>query len=210
MKHLKKLAAATTATTALLGLTACGEDDGRVGAARAEQTAPNGDVFNDADVEFSTDMIPHHAQALVMVDLTRGRDISPELQKLTADIPAAQGPEIERMVGWLTAWGQPVPETMRDHTNAEDHGMSGHEMGDDSSDMAGMMTDEELSELEAAQDDEFETMWLEMMIEHHRGAIEMAKDEQSEGAFAPAKELAASIETSQQGEIDHMNELLAS
>ena len=67
-----------------------------------------------------------------------------------------------------------------------------------------------MSELEAAQGQEFETMWLEMMIEHHQGAIELAKDEQSNGAFGPAKDLAESIETSQQAEIDHMNELLTS
>lgn len=208
MKHLKNLAAAVAAATLLFGLTACGDDG--TSDAQAEQTAPNGDVFNDADVDFATGMIPHHAQALVMVDLTRGRDLSPEVQKLADDIQAAQGPEIEQMVDWLNDWDKPVPETMRDHANAEDHGMSGHDMGDDSSDMPGMMTEEEMSDLEAAQGREFETMWLEMMIEHHEGAIEMAKDEQADGVFEPAKELAESIESSQQSEIDHMNELLAS
>ena len=206
MKHLKKVAAAAAAATLLFGLTACGDDDA-TDDAQAEQTAANGDVFSEADVAFATAMIPHHAQALAMVDLTRGRELSPEVQKLTVDIQAAQGPEIEQMVDWLTAWDEPVPETMRDHANAEDHGMGG---GDDSTDMPGMMTDEEMSELEAAQGQEFETMWLEMMIEHHQGAIEMAKDEQADGVFGPAKELAESIETSQQTEIDHMNELLSS
>lgn len=209
MKHLKKRAAAAAAATLLFGLTACGDDDA-TSDAQAEQTAPNGDVFNEADVEFATGMIPHHAQALVMVDLARGRELSPEVQKLTEAIQAAQGPEIEQMVDWLTEWDKPIPETMRDHANAEGDGMSDHAMGDDSTDMPGMMTDEEMSELEAAQGQEFETMWLEMMIEHHKGAIEMAKDEQADGIFQPAKELAESIETSQQAEIDHMDELLAS
>jgi uncharacterized protein (DUF305 family) len=208
MKHLKKLAAAAAAATLLFGLTACGDDG--TGDAHAEQTAPNGDVFNDADVDFATGMIPHHAQALVMVDLTRGRDLSPEVQKLADDIQAAQGPEIEQMVGWLNDWDKPVPETARDHANAEDDGMSGHDMGDDSTDMPGMMTDEEMNDLESAQGQEFETMWLEMMIEHHEGAIEMAKDEQADGVFEPARKLAESVETSQQAEIDQMNELLAS
>jgi uncharacterized protein (DUF305 family) len=209
MKHAKKLAAAATAATLLIGLTACG-DDGSTSDAQAEQTAPNGDVFNDADVSFATDMIPHHAQALVMVDMAQGRDLSPAMQQLTADIQAAQGPEIEQMVGWLNDWGKPVPETMRDHVNAEDHGTSGHDMGDDSSDMPGMMTDEEMEHLKAAQGQDFETMWLEMMIEHHEGAIEMSQDEQADGVFQPATDLAESIETSQQTEIELMNELLAS
>ena len=106
----------------LFTLAGCG-DDGETEAAQAEQTASNGEVFNDADVDFATAMIPHHAQALVMVDLTLGRELSPEVQQLTEDIQAAQGPEIELMVDWLTQWDQPVPETMRDHTNAEDHGV---------------------------------------------------------------------------------------
>jgi len=192
----------------LFTLAACGDD----AYANAEQTAANGDVFNDEDVAFATAMIPHHAQALVMVDLTRGRELSPQVQQLTEDIQAAQGPETEKMVDWLTGWDQPVPETMRDHANAEDSDeMGGHDMDDQTdSDMPGMMTDEELADLEAAQGQEFEDMWLEMMIEHNEGAIEMAKDEQADGVFKPAINLAASIEVSQQAEIDHMRELLAS
>lgn len=209
MKQLKTVAGAAAAATLMFGLSACG-DDGSTGGARAEQTAPNGDVFNDADIDFATGMIPHHAQALVMVDLTRGRGLSPEVQKLADDIQAAQGPEIEQMVDWLTDWDEPVPETLRDHANAEDHGMSGHDMSEDGTEVPGMMTDEEMDELEAAQGQEFETMWLKMMIEHHQGAIEMAKDVQADGVFEPAQKLAESIETSQQAEIDHMNQLLDS
>lgn len=212
MLNPKKLAAALTAGTLLLTLAACG-DDSDTKDARAEQTAANGDVFNDEDVDFATAMIPHHAQALAMVDVTRGRDLSAPVQKLTEDIQAAQGPEIETMVDWLTGWDQPVPETMRDHANAEDpEGMEGHDMedmeGEAESDMPGMMTAEELADLEAAQGQEFEDMWLEMMIEHHEGAIEMAKEEQADGVFQPAVDLAESVETSQQAEIDHMRELL--
>lgn len=216
MQYPKKLAVALTAGTLLFTLAACGGDgDGDTLDAGADQTATNGDVFNDADVDFATSMIPHHAQALAMVDLTRGRELSPPVQALTEDIQAAQGPEIETMVDWLTGWDQPVPETMRDHVNAEDpDGMGGHDMedmeGETESDMPGMMTDAELADLDAAQGMEFEDMWLEMMIEHHEGAIEMAKDEQAEGVFQSAVDLAESIETSQQAEIDHMQELLAS
>jgi uncharacterized protein (DUF305 family) len=213
MQYPKKLAVALTAGTLLFTMAACGDDSD--GEARATQTATNGDVFNDADVDFATAMIPHHAQALAMVDLTRGRELSPQVQRLTEDIQAAQGPEIENMVDWLTEWDQPVPATMRDHVNAEDpDGMDGHDMGDmdDQTDsgMPGTMTDEELADLETTQGQEFEDMWLEMMIEHHEGAIEMAKDEQTDGAFQPATNLAESIEASQQAEIGHMRELLAS
>ena len=101
MLNPKKLAAALTAGTLLLTLAACGGDSDTKDA-RAEQTAANGDVFNDEDVDFATAMIPHHAQALAIVDVTRGRDLSAPVQKLTEDVQAAQGPRIETMVDWLT------------------------------------------------------------------------------------------------------------
>lgn len=210
MTHHKKLVAALAAAALTFTLAACG-DDGERDEAQARQTASNGDVFNGADVDFATEMIPHHAQALVMVDMTRGRELSPAVAQLTEDIRAAQGPEIEQMVDWLTEWDKPVPETMRDHANADDHKMSGHDMGGGAADdMPGMMTEDEMAQLEAANGAAFEEMWLEMMIEHHKGAIEMAQDEQEHGTFGPAKKLADSIESSQQDEIDHMQDLLAS
>jgi uncharacterized protein (DUF305 family) len=209
MKHPKKLAAALTTTALTLALAACGGDSG-TDEAQARQTASNGDVFNAADVDFATEMIPHHAQALVMVDMTRGRELSSEIQQLTEDIQAAQGPEIEQMVDWLTEWDRPIPETMRDHANAHGHGTSGNDRRDDGADMPGMMTEEEMADLAAAEGQAFEELWLEMMIEHHKGAIEMAQEEQEQGFFGPAKKLADSIESSQQDEIDDMQDLLAS
>lgn len=212
MHYPNKLTVGLTAATLLLTLAACG-DDGGTKDASAEQTAVNGDVFNDADVDFATAMIPHHAQALAMVDMTRGRELSPQVQALTEDIQAAQGPEIEMMVDWLTDWDQPVPETMRDHVNADDSdGMGGHDMGDmdgeTDSEMPGMVSDEELADLEAAPSQEFEDMWLEMMIEHHEGAVEMAEDEVSEGEYADAVELAEDIIESQTAEIEQMEQML--
>ena len=210
MTYPTKLAAALSAATLMFALAACG-GDGSSDAPPARQTAANGDVFNDADVAFATDMIPHHAQALAMVDLTRGRTLSPEVQQLAEEIRSAQGPEIEQMVDWLTAWDKPVPETMRDHANADDHGMSGHDMGgSDVDEMPGMMTDDEMAALGAAHGAAFEQRWLQMMIEHHQGAIAMAKEERQRGVFGPAEKLADSIERSQQAEIDQMKRLLAS
>ena len=211
MKHTTRLTTAVAAGLLMFTLTSCSDDSDSD--AQAKQTAPNGDVFNDADVEFATAMIPHHAQALAMVDMTRGRELSPEVQELTEDIQAAQGPEIEQMADWLTDWDEPIPETMRDHVNGEDDDASGHGMegmDHEDADMPGMMTSEQLDELEGATGPEFEDMWLTMMIEHHEGAIEMAQDEQEDGEFGPATELAEAIERSQQAEIDHMEELLDS
>ena len=201
----KKLTLPLALLTATLMLAGCGDSGDNNKAGHETHKAANGDKFNDADVDFATDMIQHHAQALQMVDLTMGHDLDPEVSQLTEDIRMAQTPEIELMTDWLTDWDQPIPETVRDHANA--HGGGG--MGMDS-DMPGMMSAEEMSKLEAAQGAEFQQMWLEMMIEHHEGAIEMAKTEQSDGEFGAAIELANSVESSQQKEIDTFERILGS
>ena len=190
------------------GLTACGDDTSDA-AGQAEVSTTE---HNDADVAFASDMITHHAQALSMVDLTLKRELDPEVQALAEDIRDAQGPEIETMADWLTQWGEDVPETMRDHVN------SGHDMGDMSDnmddmghdDMPGMMTSEDMDALENASDAEFQDMWLEMMIDHHEGAIEMAETEQEDGQFKDAVDLAGQIADSQTQEIDTMKSLLDS
>jgi uncharacterized protein (DUF305 family) len=197
-----------TALALSFGLAACGDDSDGDSNASSEHTAANGDVFNDADITFATDMIPHHAQAIEMVTLTDTRTIDPEVKQLADSIRDAQAPEVESMVDWLTAWGEEIPETSIDHANA------GHDMSDmpsmESSDMPGMMSADDMQALADASDAEFQDMWLEMMVEHHQGAIEMARTEQSEGTFSGAVSLAQSIESSQQAEIEQIKTLLGS
>lgn len=223
MKHAPRIATALTATVlAAAALTACSsnnDDDRPSSASSVPASAP----FNDADVAFATDMIPHHAQALVMVDMTRGRQLDPQFAKLAQQILDAQGPEIQEMTGWLQDWDQPVPATARDHVHADDpesegdgmggmDGMGGDdsgESGDDTgTDMPGMMSDQDMSDLEHASDATFEDMWLRMMIAHHEGAIEMARTEVRDGEYADAIALAKSIESSQARQIDRMKAML--
>ncbi|GAB3264362.1 hypothetical protein GCM10027448_40180 [Nocardioides dilutus] len=201
------------AAIALAGLllTGCGDDQDGAGAQNGDSRADH----NDADVAFASDMIQHHAQALAMVDLTVERDLDPEVQALAEAIRAAQGPEIETMTDWLTQWGEPVPATVRDHVNAEgdEHGGDGEhgdvDMDDTGADMPGMMSEEQMDQLEGAGDPEFRDLFLEMMIEHHEGAIEMARTEQADGKYAPAVELAEQIEAAQAAEIATMQALLS-
>lgn len=207
--HRRRQRAAAIVLGVGLLLTGCsGDEDG--GGDEA-----GGADHNSADVAFASDMIQHHAQALAMVDLTVERQLDPEVQALAEAIRAAQGPEIETMSDWLTEWGEPVPATVRDHVNAEDdeHG-GGHDTGDDSGDdtgmdMPGMMSDEQMDELEAAPDGEFQGLFLEMMIEHHEGAIEMARAEQEDGRYPPAVALAEQIGAAQEAEIATMQGLLS-
>ena len=145
-------------------------------------------------------MIPHHAQALSMVDLTVGKDLSPEIEALAEDIRMAQTPEIERMAAWLEKWGKRVPETSRDH--------AGHDMG--TMDMPGMASMEDMAALEKATGPKFEQMFLALMIEHHQGAVETAQMELEEGENSAAMKLAQDIITAQRREITAMQALLAS
>jgi uncharacterized protein (DUF305 family) len=180
-------------------LVACGSDD-------AASDISAGADFNAADVAFATDMIPHHAQALMMVDMADGRDLTPETAALMQEIEDAQGPEIELMTGWLEEWDQPVPDT----SGMSMSGMEGMDHGSmDMSGMSEMMSAEDLDALDAASGSTFERMWLEMMIEHHEGAIEMAEIEVDEGEYADAVALAENIITAQRAEIDEMESLLA-
>lgn len=197
----KTFAAAVVIAAATLGLTACGSNKAP---SKPTATASEAADHNSADVDFATQMIPHHEQALVMVDMAARHDLSPEMKQLTADIKAAQGPEIKLMKSWLKKWGEPVPDSSKDDME----GMEGMHAGHGDSEMPGMMTDDEMDDLKSARGKDFESMWLRMMIKHHEGAIEMAEDEQDEGSYGPAKKLAASIATSQQKEIDHMKEML--
>lgn len=193
-----------------LGLTlaACGGSDSE-DSPSAARTAGNGDVFNDADVAFATGMVQHHAQAVAMVVLTDGRPLDPAVERLAQQIRDAQAPEIETMTDWLTDWDQEVPATVNDHL----HG--GHDMGEDGSGMGGMDMDDTggdmpgmMGQLEHASDAEFQDLWLQMMVEHHEGAVEMAHEEAEHGTFDDAVALADHIASSQQREIDRMEKML--
>lgn len=184
-------------------LAACGNDIDHDGHGSSASEVAEEEDFNQADVGFATEMIQHHAQALTMVDMIEGKDVSSELAILAEQIRMAQGPEIEILVGWLDDWSQPIPETMRDHVNA--HGDGDMNIN---ADMPGMMSADDMEALDAAHGDEFEPMWLDMMIEHHEGAIEMAQAEKEDGEFADAIGLADTIITAQEAEIDKMKSML--
>jgi len=199
---LRRLASATGAITLALSLAACGSDsDDPKEKPAAVETARNGDVFNQADVAFATAMIPHHAQALQMALLAQDRPLPPEVRTLVEQVQAAQTPEVETMTTWLTDWDKDIPATSMDHANA------GHDMSDMGA-MEGMMSAEQMKELEDASDEAFPKLWMTMMIEHHEGAITMARTEQEDGRFPDAIALARAVVDGQAAEIATMKALL--
>ncbi|MEP9383342.1 DUF305 domain-containing protein [Nocardioides sp. KR10-350] len=205
-------------------LSACGgnnsADNTTASSSMSDSTTMAATAHNDADVTFATEMIAHHKQALAMVDLTEGRTLNPAVQTLADDIRAAQTPEIQTMTGWLSSWGMPSPSAspsasassgMGDMSGMPSMSGSTDPMGSmGSSPMAGMMTDEEMTKLKNASDADFQKMWLEMMIKHHQGAVDMARTEQSDGQYQPAIDLAGQIIASQSKQIDTMRQLLRS
>lgn len=144
--------------------------------------------FNGLDIMFAQMMIPHHQQAVDMGTLAETRAENPKVKELAARIKAEQAPEIEQMKGWLEVANAPLD--------------MGHEMG-----MDGMLSDEDMARLEGATGAAFDRLYVEGMIEHHRGAIQMAQMiEESEND--EARSLAEAIISSQTLQIEEMQRLL--
>jgi uncharacterized protein (DUF305 family) len=150
-------------------------------------------------------MIPHHAQAVEMADMAIAANASPTVLALAQKIKAAQNPEIEKMTSWLQQWKQPVPAI----TSSMSGG--GHDMsGMSGMMMDGMMSQADMTRLSKSTGAAFDRLWLELMVQHHEGAVRMANDELTSGKNAAAQTLARAIIASQTAEIDQMNALISS
>ena len=184
---------AVSVVAGALLLTACG---GSHDMSDMDMVTPSGTTGATAeDAMFAQMMIPHHEQAVVMATLAETRAASPEIVDLAAEIKAAQQPEIDQMTAWLEEWGVPVmsgDEAMGDHGG---HGMSG------------MLTQDQLGQLEDASGPEFDRLFAEFMIEHHVGAIDMSEDVVNSQDSRVAA-LATEIITTQQVEIDQLRAFL--
>jgi uncharacterized protein (DUF305 family) len=205
MNRTMRIVALPVALSGVLTVSACGSNgqpghdmathNATTSATTAATASANGTaaagVHNAADIEFDTGMIPHHGQALTMADMALTRATNQQVTDLAAQIKKTQDPEIQQMSGWLKGWGEPVPEAQGMH-----HG-------------DGVMSMMEMDSLGKAEGAKFDRMWLAMMIQHHEGAITMARIELNNGANAEAKALAQAIIDQQSTEITTMNILLA-
>lgn len=192
-RSARTVAALAVASTLLLS--SCGGGGGAVDGAHGEHKEAA--RYNAADVSFARSMIPHHRQALDMAGLAHDRAGSRQVRTLAARIGKAQRPEIDRMSGWLGAWGE-----------RHGHHRSGHTAGTSgASGTDGMMGEREMRELRAARDGDFDEKFLTMMVGHHRGAVRMARTERAKGRYKPARTLASSVISSQSAEIRDMRTL---
>lgn len=150
-------------------------------------------THNLADVAFATGMMPHHQQGVDLSTPVPGHTGNPELIKLASGIAANQQQEIQTLKGFLTQWSaQPDADTRGPADMA----------------MTGMVDDATMTKLASLQGAEYDKLWLQSMIGHHQGAIDMAKAEITNGVNTDAITLAKKMVSTQQGEIDQMKKML--
>jgi uncharacterized protein (DUF305 family) len=162
--------------------------------------------FTDADVQFMTGMIGHHAQALVMAGLASSHGASQSVRTLAGRIINAQNDEIALMSQWLRDRGQAVPEVHISGTTLTLHGAE-HALH-----MPGMLTPAQLTELDKANGAEFDRLFITFMIQHHKGAVTMVHDLfGKDGAVQDdlAFKIASDIQVDQLTEIARMELMLA-
>lgn len=194
------------ASVAALGLAAvlgaCATPDAPAGSTGAQSPSATGTAgaaaHNAADIAFAQAMIEHHEGAVAMSELARERASDDRVRDLAERIAAAQGPEIELMSGWLEAWGE-------DGSGGTEHGGGRH----DAPQMDGMDHQEAMASLSELEGAEFDRRFLELMVAHHRGAVDMAEANADDGQDAEARELGRSIVEDQTREITEMEDLLA-
>ena len=132
--------------------------------------------FTADDVAFMQHMIVHHGQAVEMVELLRTRGVHPTVRRLGQRISMSQEAEIAVMRGWLTDRGQPLemPGMGGGHAGMDHSAHAGHAMAaSDTPIMAGMLSPAQMQALAAASGPAFDRLFLEGMIRHHQGALDM-------------------------------------
>ena len=167
--------------------------------------APRAPSASEADIRFMAGMIPHHAQAVKIAQWAPTHGARQDVRILAERIVVAQRDEIDLVRAWLMDVGAPVPD--RDATHMT-HTMGGttHTML-----MPGMLTDEELAQLDAARGPAFDRLFLTFMIKHHQGAITMV--DQLFASYAAAQDetvfrFASDVYADQTTEIDRMQKML--
>ena len=195
---LLAIACSSARTTAPAGETpAAATSETAVQSAQAAEVRRS---YNDADVAFMTDMIHHHAQALVMARMAPTHEAGESLRILSERIIVGQNDEIALMQDWLEDRGLPVPDP------ADPHAAHGAHAG-----MPGMLTEAQLAELDAARGEEWDRLFLTYMIQHHEGALTMV--DTLFGSYGAAQgddvfRIATGIAADQTAEIERMQTML--
>jgi uncharacterized protein (DUF305 family) len=191
---------------AALGVSACASATaGTTTTGSTSATGSRQQPYTAADVRFMSNMIGHHAQAIHISRWAETHGASSQLQILAGRIINAQRDEIALMQQWLRERGQPAPEVSETGMMLGDH--AGHALH-----MPGMLTADEMAQLEQARGKEFDRLFLTFMIKHHQGAVAMVKElVSSQGAALDDTvfKLASDVSADQSTEINRMQQMLA-
>lgn len=147
---------------------------------------------NDSDIAFAQNMSEHHNQALEMSFVVLANSENTDLRGLAYDIINTQATQRGMMMGWLQNWGEPLNSDI-DHSQME---------------AMGMASDSEMMMLHSAEGVELDLLFVELMMKHHMGGIDMAEDYVDTGRYSLQLDLAETMITGQQGEIDYLNSLI--
>ena len=190
LKSLRcRFASFVVAAGAAVALSACGSQDS-AGADQpkdmpgmSQPAAGTTASFNDADVAFAQMMIPDHQMTANMAKLAEKKASSQELKDLAGQMREGQSKAVDTLQGWLKDWGASADGEMSSMT------------------MPGAMTAKDMDMLESMEGMEFDMMFAQMMIKHHEGSMQMAKDEQAKGASTQAKAMASDMVKQQQAQV---------
>lgn len=174
------------------------EELARVAAMKVEVTQ--------ADVHFMSGMIPHHAQAVLIAGWAATHGARSDVRILAERIVVGQKDEIALMRNWLSDKGKPVPAADATHMRMKMDGME-HDML-----MPGMLSAEQLAQLDRARGTEFDQLFLTFMIRHHEGAVSMVDElfgTNGAGQDETVFRLASDIYADQTTEIDRMQKMLS-
>jgi uncharacterized protein (DUF305 family) len=191
----------------IIAVAACTQPSARPAPANAPSPAqPVTRAESDRDIHFLSGMIGHHAQAIAMSQWAESHGASATIRTLAARIINAQRDEITLMQNWLRDRNQPVPDADPRGMKMDMAGMT-HYMA-----MPGMLTEEQMKQLDAARGTDFDRLFLTFMTQHHRGAVQMVKELLATTGAANDEtvwKLAADVNVDQTTEITRMQQMLA-
>ncbi len=183
-----------------------------VGQSRAGEEPPASPQAGSVAVGFAQDMSRHHLQAVTMANWARDHSDDPAIKQLAFDIASVQLEQVGRMKGWLMLWGQPEeplgePMTWMSGPRGHAHGSGG--AASDDGRMPGMASEEELAKLRSLSGEELDVYFLQLMLRHHQGGVDMAQYGYDHSSVRAVKTLANSMLVSQDAEMDTMRGMLA-
>lgn len=195
----------TPAFAILLALAACNGTSGAepvqppattVATSAAAFPATVDGAYNGIDVMFLQMMLAHHEPATALLELGQQKATRADVRGLAGDLAAAQAAETRTITGWLEAWGKPLVSDAHPDAHAAHGGLPA-------------LGDKEIAELGRMGSAEFDTAFLNMLIGHQHGAVELARMEASSGQNPQVKALAARTESAVRVQIQQLLRMVA-